>query len=123
MKIFFKSYELIKYLEEVIVPYFKRQRSIEVLDESQKALVIMDVLTGQMSPEILGSYKAYSICVIHVPGNLNKHYQALDLTVNHESNIFLQRKFVDWYSYLVSNQLSEDKPLESVEVLLKLSII
>ena len=123
MKIFFKSYESIKYLEEVIVPYFKRQRSIEVLDESQKARVIMDVLTGQMSPEILGSYKAYNICVINVQGNLNKHYQALDLTVNHESNIFLQRKFVDWYSYLVSNQLSEDKPLESVEVLLKLSII
>ena len=123
MKIFFKSYESIKYLEEVIVPYFKRQSSIEVLDESQKALVIMDVLTGQMSPEILGSYKAYNMCVINAPGNLNKHYQALDLTVKHESNIFLQRKFVDWYSYLVSNQLSEDKPLESVQVLLKLSII
>ena len=48
-------YELVKYLEEVIVPYFKKQRSIEGLYESQEALVIMDVSTGKMTPEIIDS--------------------------------------------------------------------
>ena len=39
----------------MIVSYFKNQRSIEGLDESQTALVIMEVFTGQMTLEILDS--------------------------------------------------------------------
>lgn len=38
-----------KYLKEVIVPYFKKQRINEGLEANQKALVIMDVFTGQMT--------------------------------------------------------------------------
>ena len=112
-----------KYVEKVIVPYFKNQRSIEGLDERQKDLVIMDTFTGQMTPEILDNYKAYNLCVINVPANMTKYYQPLDLTVNFEAKCFFKRKFVDWYSKQVSNQLSEGKPLESVQVPLKLSII
>ena len=54
---------------------------------------------------------------------MTKYYQPLDLTVNREAKRFLKRKFVDWYSYQVSNQISEGKPLESVQVPLKLPII
>ena len=97
-----------KYLEEVIVWYFKKQRFIGKLDESQKSLVIMDFLTGQTIPEILDSYKAHKICVINVSTNVTKYFQPLDLTVNLEAKRFLGRKFVDWYSHQVSNQLSED---------------
>ena len=120
-KHFSNRYESMKYLEEVIVPYFKKQRSVEGLD--QKALVIMDIFTGQMTPGVLDSYKAYNICVINVPANMTKFYQPLDLTVNKEAKRFLKRKFVNWYSHQVSNQLSEGKPLESVQVSLKLSLI
>ena len=114
-----------KYLEEVTAPYFKKQRSIEGLDESQKALVIMDVITGQMTPEILDSYQAYNVCVcvINVLRSITKYYQPPDLTVNRETKRFLESKFVDWYSYQVSNRLSEGKPLESVQVPLKFCII
>ena len=52
-----------------------------------------------------------------------EYYQPLDSTVNREAKRFLKRKFVDWYSYQVSNQLSEGKPLKSVQATLKLSII
>ena len=103
-----------KYLEAVIVPYFKKQRSIEGLDQDQKALVIMDVFTEQMTSEVLDSYKSHNICVISVPTNMTKHYQLLDLTVYREAKRFLKRKFVDWYSSQVSNQLQEGKSLESV---------
>ena len=71
-KDFSKRYESMKYLEEMIVPYFKKQRSIEGLHESQKTLIIKDVFTGLMILEILDSKKAYSICVINVPANLTK---------------------------------------------------
>ena len=45
------------------------------------------------------------------------------MTLNRKEKRFFKRKFVDRYSYQVSNQLSEDKPLESLLVPLKLSII
>ena len=112
-----------KYLEEVVATYFKKQRSIEVSNEKQKALVIMDIFSEQTIPETLDSYKVYDIYVIHVLADLTKYYQPLDLTVNREAKRFLKRKFVDWYSYQVSNQLSDGKSLESVQVPVKLSII
>lgn len=49
-----------KYQEEAIVPYFKKQLSTEMLNESQKALVNINVCIGQMIPEIPDSYKAYN---------------------------------------------------------------
>ena len=112
-----------KYLEEVVATYFKKQRSIEVSNEKQKALVIMDIFSEQTIPETLDSYKVYDIYVIHVLADLTKYYQPLDLTVNREAKRFLKRKFVDWYSCQVSNQLSDGKSLESVQVPVKLSII
>ena len=122
-KHFPNRYKSTKHLEEVIAPYFKKECSIEGLDESQKTLVITDVFTGQMTPELLDSYKAYKICVITVPANITKYYQAMDLTVNKEAKPFLKRKFVNGYSHQVVNQLSEGKPLESMQVPLKLSLI
>ena len=58
----------------------------------------MDDFTGQMTPEILDSCKAYNICAINVPANMTKNYQPLDLTVNREAKCILKRKFVDWLS-------------------------
>ena len=113
-KHFSNRVESMKYLEAVIVPYFKKQRSIEGLDQDQKALVIMDVFTGQMTSKVLDSYKSHNICVISVPANMTKYYQRLDLTVNWEAKRFFKCKFVDWYSSQVSNQLQESKSLESV---------
>ena len=56
----------------MVVPCFQKQRSIERLDESQEALVIMGLFTGQITPDIPDSYKAYNICVINVPANMAK---------------------------------------------------
>ena len=61
-----------KYQEKVIVPQFKKKSSIEGLDECQKDLVIMDIFTEKMTPEILDNYKAYNICVISVPASMTK---------------------------------------------------
>ena len=102
-KHFSNRVESMKYLEEVIVAYFNKQRSIEGLDHDQKALVIMDIFTGQMTSEVLDSYKSQNICVINVPANITKYYQPLDLTVNREAERFLKCKFVDWYLSQVSN--------------------
>ena len=88
-----------------------------------KRLWLCEWFYSQTTPEIRDSCYAYNICVSYVPANMNKYYQPLDLTVNLEAKCILKRKFVDWYSYQISNQLSEGKPLESVQGPLKLSII
>ena len=87
----FNRVELMKYLEEAIVPYFKKQRSMEGLDQDQKALAIMNVFTGQITSEVLNSYKSYNTCVVNVPAIMTKYYQPLDLTVNREAKRFLKR--------------------------------
>ena len=85
-----------KYLEKLIVTYFKNQRSDEGLDEGQKDLVFVDAFTRQMAPDILDSYKAYNRCAISVIANITKYYQPLDLKGNCEAKRFLKCKFVDW---------------------------
>ena len=80
-----------KYLEEAIVPYLKKQRSMEGLDQDQKALAIMNVFTGQITSEVLNSYKSCNTCVVNVPAIMTKYYQPLDLTVNREAKRFLKR--------------------------------
>ena len=48
-KHFSNTTESLKYLKEVIVPYVTNQRNLLNLPNDQKALVIMDVFTGQMT--------------------------------------------------------------------------
>ena len=80
-----------KYLEEAIVSYFKKQHFIKGSDQDQKALAIMNVFTRQITSEVLDSYKSYNICVVNVPAIMTKYYQPLDLTVNREAKRFLKR--------------------------------
>ena len=47
-KHFSNRVESMKYLEEVIVPYFKKQRSIEGFEQDQKALVIIDIWANDL---------------------------------------------------------------------------
>ena len=93
------------------------------MDQDQKPVVIMDIFTGKMTSKVLDSYMSHNIYVINVPANMIKYYQPLDLTVNREARRFLKRKFVDWYSSQVPNQLQEGKSLESVQVPQKVLII
>ena len=48
-KHFSNSIESVKLLKEIIIPYVKKERESKGLSENQKALVIMDVFTGQMT--------------------------------------------------------------------------
>ena len=83
----------------------------------------MDIFIGKMTSKVLDSYMSHNIYVINVPANMIKYYQPLDLTVNREARRFLKRKFVDWYSSQVPNQLQEGKSLKSVQVPQKVLII
>ena len=97
-KHFSNTEESIKFLKEVIEPYIKKQRELLKCPSDQKALVVMDVFTGQMTKDVLDAYKDANVCIVNVPPNMTKFYQPLDLTVNGYAKRFLKRKFNEWYS-------------------------
>ena len=81
-KHFSNTNEYIKLLNEIIVPYVKKERESKGLGEQQKALVIMNVFTWQMTSAIKEVLEENCILVTNVPANMTCFYQPLDLTVN-----------------------------------------
>ena len=73
--------ESLKFLKEVIKPYVIKQRQILKCSADQKALVIMNVFTGQMATVVLDAFQEANIC-IDVPAKAIKFYQPLHLTAN-----------------------------------------
>ena len=82
--------ESVKLLEEIIIAYVEAERVSRQLDPNQKALVIMDVFTGQMTSEVLYLLEDSNELVMNVPPNMRKFYQPLDLTVNGFSKRFMK---------------------------------
>ena len=81
-KHFSNTNEYTKLLNEIIVPYVKKERESKGLGEQQKALVIMNVFTWQMTSAIKEVLEENCILVTNVPANMTCFYQPLDLTVN-----------------------------------------
>ena len=113
----------IKFLKEIITPYVVKQRELLKCQVDQKALVIMDVFTGQMTAVVLNAYEEANILIINVPANMTKYYQPLDLTVNGYAKRFLKSKFTEWYSSQVRAYLDNGVSINDIEVGLQLSKI
>lgn len=120
-KHFSNSIESVKLLKEIIIPYVKKERESKGLSEDQKALVIMDVFTGQMTSEVKEVLQENNLLVTNVPANMTRFYQPLDLTVNGSAKRFLEKKFSSWYSQQVSDEIESGKSLEEIDVKLRLS--
>ena len=118
---FSNAEESLKFLNEVINPYVEKERLNLNLPKDQKALMIMDVFTGQMTEQVTKQYQDNNILVVNVPRNMTKYYQPLDLTVNGYCKSFLKRMFTRWYASQVSKQLANKVPVDEVQVKLQLS--
>lgn len=114
--------ESIKFFKEVIIPYIESERKRLALPE-QRALVLMDVFRGQMTDAVLNYLEQNLLCCEKIPANMTRYFQPLDLTVNGEAKKFISRKFSLWYSNQIIESLQKEKPLEQINVELKLSIL
>ena len=122
-KHFSNTNESIKFLKEIITPYVVKQRELLKCQVDQKALVVMDVFTGQMTTEVLNAYEEANIVIINVPANMTKYYQPFDLTVNGYVKRFLKSKFTESYSSQVRAYLDNGVSINDIEVVLQLSKI
>lgn len=122
-KHFSNTTESIKLIEEVIVPYVVAQRKSLSLDENYYALLILDVFSGQMTEEVKEKLKENQILFVRVPANMTNLFQPLDLTVNRSFKAMMKRKFTEWYSKEITEELEKGTPLEDIDIKLKLSIL
>ena len=122
-KHFSNTQESLKYLKEIIIPYMQNQRLEHDLPDDQMSLVIMDVFKGQMTAPVLECLKENNVCFVNVPPNMTKYYQPLDLTVNGYAKRFMKRKFNEWYSRKIKQQLDDGVSLEDVTVKLQLTTL
>ena len=115
--------EACKMIEEIIAPYVKNVPKRYKFAADQKALLTMDVFIGQMTQAILDTLQKEDILISRVPAGMTHIYQVLDLTVNGYAKRFMKKKFNEWYTKQVQQQLDEGKEVEQIEVKLTLTTV
>ena len=71
--------ESIKVLEEIIIPYVKKEREQLGMEKDQAALLIMDVFKGQMASPVLKVLLKSNILLQSVPANFTYLFQPIDV--------------------------------------------
>ena len=115
--------ESLKILEEVIIPYLKKQREVEQLSEDHPALLILDLFRGQLTKVVVGEMQKHNILMCQVPANMTHIFQPLDLTVNGSAKSFLKAKFIEWFAEKIDEGLEEGKALEDIDIKLTLTLL
>ena len=121
-KHFSNTEESLKLIEEIIIPYIESERK-QLGAPNQHALIIIDVFTGQMTGPVLEKLRDNKILLVRVPANMTNIFQPLDLTVNGSFKALMKKKFTEWYSKQITNELEKGTPLDDIEVKLKLSVL
>ena len=114
------SEESLKFLKEMVILYVGNERCQLKLPKEQKALMVIDVFTGQMTEDVVKKYQDNNILIVNVPKKGTKYYQPLDLTVNGYCQKLLKHKFTQWFSAEVTRQLANKVALEDMQVKLQL---
>ena len=110
---------MINYISKIIVPFVKNKRKELKKTDDQVALAIFDEFKGQITQACADLLSRNNILFVLVPPNCTDHLQPLDATVNKAAKDFLRRKFQEWYSERVLEQLDrgiEAKDLQPVDL-------
>ena len=122
-KHFSNTEESFKLLDEIVIPYVESERKRLDLEQTQFALIILDVFMGQMTQQVIDKLRENYILISRVPANMTHIFQPLDLTVNGSAKSFMKKKFTEWYSSEITKALDNDVQLEDIEIKLRLSIL
>ena len=64
------SEKSLKFLKEIVIPYVDNKRCQLKLPKEQKALMMMDVFTGQMTEDVVKQYQDNNILIVNIPRNM-----------------------------------------------------
>ena len=115
--------EMLKLLDTVINPYIIQEKENLGLPPQQRALIICDVFKGQTTEAVRNKLESLMIEQVEVPANMTHFFQPLDLTVNKEAKNHTRKEFTSYYSGAIQQGLQNGKPLEDIDIDLRLSVI
>ena len=117
--------ESIKVLEEIIIPYVKKEGERLGMEKDQAALLVIDVFKGQMTSPVLKVLSNNNILFQSVPANFTYLFQPLDVQGGPNGFVkrLMKKKFTDSSAIQITLVIEEGKELETIEVTLKLSNI
>ena len=114
--------EAMKFIKKILVPCIESKRELSNLPH-QEALVIFDVFKGQVTQSVLDLLKKHNILFDFVSASITSIFQPLDLTVNGYTKKYCKKKFNEWYTDQIFQQLDEGKDLEEIDVKLQLTTL
>lgn len=106
---------MLEYIDKVIVPFVERVRDDLGKDKEQAALAIFDHFRGQLTANVTAALEKHNIHSAIVPATCTDRLQPMDLSVNRSAKCFLRRKFQEWYSDQISEQLTSQDDLEELK--------
>ena len=92
------SASVIRYIDNVLLPYFEKQKELLNLPGEQKSLLIFDVFRAHRTDDVLSHLEKNNILVIFVQANCTSELQPLDLAVNGTLKHRNEEKFTNWYA-------------------------
>ena len=114
--------ESMKFIKKILVLYIESEREWLNLPH-QEALAIFDVFKGQVTQSVLELLKKHNILFNFVPANMTSIFQPLVLTVNGYTKKYCKKKFNQWYTDQIFQQLAEGKDLEEIDVKLQVTTL
>ena len=110
---------MLRFVDQVIVPYFQDARKTHGLPADHKGLVIFDVFTAHLCVSLRQKLEENNLKIVYVPAGCTGELQPLDLTVNSFFKTRTKNSFNDWYYWYsaeVSKQLNEGKSISELKV-------
>ena len=105
---------VVRYIEKVILPYFRRVRAEKGLPDTHPGLCIYDVFRGHKKDEVQTLMEENKLLTVYVPSNCTDLLQPLDLSVNKAVKEHLRHHFRSWYSEQVKEKLEAGEEVGNI---------
>ena len=101
----------------------KKKREELNLDKNQPALLIINVFSGQVTKPVIDKMTENNIKLVKVPANMTQLFQPSDLTINGAAKAYMKKRFTEWYSRCIIQELDSGKGVDNIDIQLKMSVL